>query len=330
VRLWGERDLLSATATSASNDRGSSVHPLLAPLLLVLAAALWGTTGSSQALLGGAVPSGVVGALRILVGGVVLMAVAAHELPSARESMRAAWPLLLATAVSVAVYQLAFFAGVRLVGIAVGTILTVGSAPFVAGLLSIVLGHHRPSRRWALTTLVAVIGLVLLVRPDGALRPPPAGVVAALVAGAAFAVYTVLAKRLMVRGVPRLTSVAVPFLLGGLLLIPTLVTGLARAEAPEQLLTVRGLLIVGWLGVVATAVSYVLFSAGLRGVPAVTGTTLALAEPLTATVLGIAVFGERLSVAAMLGAAAVATALVAAAARPERDPVSAAQVTPAG
>jgi DME family drug/metabolite transporter len=326
VRLWGERDLLSATRT----DLAPAARSFLAPLLLVLAAALWGTTGSSQALLDGAVPSGVVGALRILVGGVVLMLVAARELRSSIPHVRSAWPLLLATAVSVAAYQLAFFTGVRLVGIAVGTILTVGSAPFVAGSLSILLGHHRPSRRWALTTLVAVIGLVLLVRPDGALRPQPLGVLAALASGTAFAVYTVLAKRLMVRGVPRLTSVALPFFVGGLLLVPTLLAGLGRAASPELLLTPRGLLIVGWLGIVATALSYLLFSAGLRGVPAVTGTTLALAEPLTATVLGIVVFGERLGAVALLGAGAVAAALVAAAARPERDPQPAAPDSAAG
>jgi len=326
VRLWGERDLLSATRT----DLVPAARSFLAPLLLVLAAALWGTTGSSQALLDGAVPSGVVGALRILVGGVVLMLVAARELRSSIPHIRSAWPLLLATAVSVAAYQLAFFTGVRLVGIAVGTILTVGSAPFVAGSLSILLGHHRPSRRWALTTLVAVIGLVLLVRPEGALRPQPLGVLAALAAGTAFAVYTVLAKRLMVRGVPRLTSVALPFFVGGLLLVPTLLAGLGRAASPELLLTPRGLLIVGWLGIVATALSYLLFSAGLRGVPAVTGTTLALAEPLTATVLGIVVFGERLGAVALLGAGAVAAALVAAAARPERDPQPAAPDSAAG
>jgi DME family drug/metabolite transporter len=326
VRLWGECDLLSETSVG----RAVEARSFLAPLLLVLAAALWGTTGSSQALLDGAVPSGVIGALRILVGGILLFAVAARELRGALASMRACWPLLLATAVSVAAYQLAFFTGVRLVGIAVGTILTVGSAPFVAGLLSVLLGHHRPSRRWAFTTSVAVAGLVLLVRPDGAVRPQPTGILAALAAGVAFAVYTVLAKQLMVRGVPRLTSVAVPFLLGGLFLVPTLVLGLARAEAPEQLLTVRGILIVGWLGVFATAISYLLFSAGLRGVPAVTGTTLALAEPLTATVLGIVVFGERLGAVAILGAAAVAIALVVAAARPERERAPAAVATQAG
>jgi drug/metabolite transporter, DME family len=285
------------------------------------AAVLWGTTGSSQALLDGAVPSGVVGALRILVGGAVLAVVATRELRGSLAVVRSTWPLLLAAALSVAAYQLAFFTGVRMVGIAVGTILTVGSAPLIAGVLSIVLGHHRPSRWWAGTTLVAVVGLVLLVRPDGGLEVSPVGILAALGAGAAFAVYTVLAKRLMVRGVPRLTSVAVPFLGGGLLLVPTLVRGLARAEAPEVLLTGRGLLIVGWLGIAATGLAYLLFSAGLRGVPAVTGTTLALAEPLTATALGISVFGERLTPVALIGAAAVAMALVAAAARPEQDEI---------
>ncbi len=156
---------------------------------------------------------------------------------------------------------------------------------------------------------------------DGAVAP--AGVGAALLAALAFAAYTVAAKRLLVRGVPGRVAVAVVFPAAGLLLVPVLLASLRDAAEPSRLVTPGGLAVVLWLGVGATAVAYLLFTAGLRGVPAVTGATMALAEPLTATVLGVLLLGERLTPIAGAGAAVVAIALVLAARRPEQDPPSA-------
>jgi DME family drug/metabolite transporter len=73
------------------------------------------------------------------------------------------------------------------------------------------------------------------------------------------------------------------------------------------------------LAVGATAGAYLLFIAGLGGVPAATAATLALAEPLTATLLGVTVFGERLGRVAVLGALVVAVALLLTARRPGHE-----------
>jgi len=196
---------------------------------------------------------------------------------------------------------------------------TVGAAPFLAGLLSALLGDHRPSRRWVVTTLLAVSGLVLLVGPGVGTSTSVRGIAAALLAGLAFAVYTVAAKRLLVRGVPPMAAVAVPFLLAGLLLLTLLPTALRDASDPGRILTPGGAAVIAWLGLGATAAAYLLFTAGLRSVPAVTGTTLALAEPLTATALGLLLLGERLGAAAATGAAVITLALLLVARQPERD-----------
>lgn len=61
---------------------------------------------------------------------------------------------------------------------------------------------------------------------------------------------------------------------------------------------------------------------GLLRLTAATAATLTLAEPLTATLLGIGVLGERLSVAALIGLAVLVAGLVllAAGSRTPRDP----------
>jgi DME family drug/metabolite transporter len=69
-----------------------------------------------------------------------------------------------------------------------------------------------------------------------------------------------------------------------------------------------------YLGAVTTATAYALYTTGLRRVPASVAGIVSLAEPLTATLLGSVLFGERLGVTGLAGAgllfAAVALILV--------------------
>jgi DME family drug/metabolite transporter len=65
-----------------------------------------------------------------------------------------------------------------------------------------------------------------------------------------------------------------------------------------------------WLGVVTVAVAYTFFARGLRVLPAATVSTLTLLEPATATLLGVAVLGERLTAGAVLGIAVLVAAVL--------------------
>ena len=57
-----------------------------------------------------------------------------------------------------------------------------------------------------------------------------------------------------------------------------------------------------YLGAVTTAGAYAAYTVGLRHVPAAAAAVAALLEPLTATLLGVLVFGEQLGLAGWLGA----------------------------
>jgi DME family drug/metabolite transporter len=59
-----------------------------------------------------------------------------------------------------------------------------------------------------------------------------------------------------------------------------------------------------------TAVAYVLFTTGLTRVPATAAGIVSLLEPLTATTLGLLVFGERLGAVGITGALLLLAALV--------------------
>ena len=88
------------------------------------------------------------------------------------------------------------------------------------------------------------------------------------------------------------------------------------------LATPAGLTMALWLGLATIAIAYVLFTWGLSGLTAATAATLTLGEPLTASILGIAVLDERLSALAILGLLVLAAglALLAWGSRAPRDP----------
>jgi DME family drug/metabolite transporter len=286
--------------------------------LVLAAAALWGTTGTARALApAGASPLSV-GGVRVAVGAAALLAVACL-----RGGLRggAPWPRgpVLAGALAVAGYQLAFFSAVARTGVAVGTMVAIGSAPVLAGLLAWLVRGERPARRWYAATALALAGGGLLAVAGQPVRVSAAGVALAAGAGGAYAVYAVAAKQLLARH-GQVATMAVLFGAGALLLGPVV-----ALHPLGWLARPRGWLVALHLGLVATAAAYVLFAAGLRRVSVATAATASLAEPLTAAALGVALLGERLTGAGLAGAAVLLAGLAllaaparAAAARPPR------------
>jgi drug/metabolite transporter, DME family len=277
-------------------------------VLSVLAAAtLFGTTGTAQALgPSGTTPLGV-GAARIAIGGAGLLAVL-PRLGGRRRDAVALWrtPWGVTAGITTALYQVCFFAGVSRAGVALGTLVTIGSGPVFTGLLSWLLLRERPRLSWVVATAVCVVGLALLVG-SGASQPSvdPVGLLLALASGFGYAVYTVAAKRLMTDGHRSDEVMAGAFSLGGLLLVPVLLT-----QPMAWITTPSGLAMALWLGLATTTAAYVLFGRGLRHLPAGPVTTLVLAEPVVATVLGVVVLGESLTLLGWVGAALVLAGLV--------------------
>lgn len=265
-----------------------------------MAAVLWGTTGTSQALAPASASPLAVGALRLAVGAAALLLLAGARGVLTRDTFaRARGPIVVA-ALGIATYQLAFFSGVRLAGVAVGTLVGIGSSPIFAGLLAWGVEGRRPERRWYLATGMAILGCVLLGLPPTDAGLPPVslpGLGLTLLAGAAYAVLSLAGQRVGARVTPA-AGMALAFAIGTLLLLPVLLVQDLRwlAEWPAVPVMLH-------LGVLATAVPYVLYLRALRTVPVATAVTLTLAEPLTAATLGLLLLGERMAPAGYAGMA---------------------------
>jgi DME family drug/metabolite transporter len=273
--------------------------------LILLAAILWGTTGTSQALAPAGAHPLTIGALRLAVGGGALLLLTLLRGQITRNCFSQPGITLLA-ALLVAAYQISFFKAVATTGVAVGTMVAIGSGPLFAGLLAGLFHGERPDRRWLVATTIAVAGLLVLFipAPGSVIQVKTSGVLLALTAGASYAGYTLSIKHLL-PGNSSDAVIAVVFTLGGILLSPFLLhSDLSWSAAPG------GLFVILHLGLITTALAYLLFARGLQSVPTVHAVTLSLAEPLTAATLGILVLREKVTVTAAIGMALVLAGLV--------------------
>ncbi|CCH30568.1 EamA family transporter [Actinosynnema sp. NPDC047251] len=261
------------------------------PLPILAACFLWGTTGTVSSLAPSSAPASAVGAAGLVIGGLLLFLTARGTRDVLRTADRR---LLLLGAVTVAGYALAFYPAVARTGVAVATTVALATAPIVLGIKT------RP-----LVTLTAVTGCAVLVLGGGDAHVDLVGVALALVAGLSYAAYSVICAHLIALGHPSRAVVGTVFGGASVITLPVLLL-----LGVSWLGTYGGWAVVLHLSVFTTFVAYLLFGHGLRHTTAASATTLTLAEPAVAAVLGVLVLHERLPLVSWCGMALLGVALL--------------------
>jgi DME family drug/metabolite transporter len=260
------------------------------------AALLFGTTGTIlvNAPLGADAWS--VGCLRLFIGGLTLLVVA-----------RGGWvrsPGMLLGAVGVAVFQLGYFLAVERTGVAIGTVVTIGSGPVLTGLINATRTHTRPQRSWLVGTTLSIAGVALLGAVGRSASADLAGIALAVLAGLGWALFSTVAKDHITRGHDSTATMATVFCGGAVLLAPFLAW-----HSPGWVMSSRGAAVAVVLGVVTVGLAYTLYGWALRHLPAPTVITLTLLEPVTAAVLAAAVVHEDIRASGWMGVACVLVGL---------------------
>lgn len=268
---------------------------------LVLASLLWGTTGTAASFVDESVSPIAIGAATMALGGVLLFAISARgALAALRRPETRRW--LAIGAVGVVAYPLAFYSAMDLAGVAIGNVVALGSGPLFSAILERAIDRRRLTVRWMLGASVAIAGVALLVLGghggEGARAPDgiALGVALGLVAGAAYALYTYASGRVIAAGVSSRSTMGAVFGLGAVpLAVVLLATGGPILDDGASVA------IIGYLAVGPMFVAYVLFGWGLRSIRSSTVTVVTLLEPVVATLLAVAIVGERLEPIGWLG-----------------------------
>ncbi len=264
------------------------------------AAVLFGTSGTTSALLILDASSASIAAWRLIIGAIGLVVLTRGF--AFMHLYRA--PLIWIMGLGVATFQFFFFLSVSLAGVALGTLVTLSAAPWCAGLLGWAWNRVRPTRVWWAATAIGVLGLVLLVGrpPQGDI--PLGGITAGLAAAASYAVFTNIGARITGEGAASTSVLAAAFALSAIIMLPFALT------SGSWILTGSGIAAALWLGLVVTTAAYWLFGRSMRILPAGTIGTLNLAEPLVATILAVIVLGESISAIGVVGFILILLALL--------------------
>lgn len=299
-------------ATSTVPGSGSLWRGLA---LVSAAGVVWGTIGPGAQVLddrSGLDPLTVT-AYRALAGVAVLalVVVGSGRARGVWLAVRGEWPRVIAVGALTAGFQATFFVAVGLAGVSVTTVVCLGFAPVLLLVLDAARARRLPSVARGAAVAVAVVGLLLVTFAGGAGEQAPhpvAGILLALVSGSAYALSAEVAAPLS-HALDTLTITAGTIGVTAAVLVPlglvaTVVRGgsFATGDAVSWL-------VIAYLGVVTLALAYALLFTGLRTTPSGAAVVATLLEPVTAVLIAVALLGERLTLAGVLGTVLVVVAI---------------------
>lgn len=237
-------------------------------------------------------------ALRALPAGVILLAVA-RRLPSGSWWWRS---LVLGLLNFGAFFVLVYLAAQLLPTSVAASVMAL--APVALSMLAIPLLRQRPTAYMLIGAVLGVVGVGLLVGL-GASRIDPLGVAISLMALLLSSLGAILATKWR-DDLPLVATTSWQLVAGGLML---LVAAIVVEGAPPAM-TSTNVLAYGAISLVATAIAFLCWFAGLRHLPAGTVGIIGLLNPVTGVLLGVLLAAESLASAQWWGLALVAAALV--------------------
>ncbi|PMG54786.1 hypothetical protein BCU88_19300 [Vibrio splendidus] len=271
-------------------------------LAILFASILWGTTGTAASFAPDLSPLAI-GAFSMGVGGLMQAGLAYRKILFAFDKLLQNKRLLAVSALALAVYPLAFYSSMKLSGVAIGTVVSIATAPFFSALLECLISKkNNINKRWLTSFAIGVVGIGLLVFSESSSTNESGddlkllGIALGLVAGLCYAIYSWATKALIDKGIKSQAAMGSIFGLGAMLLLPTLwFTG-------ENLFSSQiNVLVISYLTLIPQCLGYIAFSFGLRHVTASSANLLTLFEPVVAAVLAVCVVGELIPFIGWLG-----------------------------
>ncbi|KES19557.1 putative permease, DMT superfamily [Gilliamella apicola SCGC AB-598-B02] len=276
------------------------MNKYLGILAVILASLLWGTTGTAATFAPALSPL-FIGSFAMGMGGILQCGLATVKIVHDRALLAVHCKFLILGALAVAIYPLAFYSSMRLSGVTIGTVVSIGSAPILSAIIEYFSRDFQLNKQWAMGALLGIIGMVMLAFSDNASTTIQythvnLGILLGLVAGLTYALYSWSARQLMLKGVNTKAAMGATFGCGGLLLIPVmLITGSAFVTSWNNMA-------VGfYMALIPMFLGYLCYGFGLSKISASMATTITLLEPVIAAILAMLIVGECLSLIGWIG-----------------------------
>ena len=278
-------------------------------LLIILAGIFWGSMGIFVRRLGEeGFDSIQIVSIRVTLAAIIFALILALKDPSGFRIRLKDIPLFLGLGFgSILFFTVCYFTAIRMMSLSTAAILLYTSPVWIM-LMSVLFFRERLNVRKILALVLSFAGCVLVSGLSGG-GLTVTGLLIGLGSGIGYGLYSILGTVALKRYSPyAVTAYTFIFAAAGSLFICHPGDMIGKITASES---VGGLLLFCLATALVTAViPFLAYTLGLRSVEASRAGILATVEPLVATLFGVMVFSERMTVASAMGVALILAAVI--------------------
>lgn len=279
---------------------------IAAPALVICAGVCWGLIGLFSHTLAEAGCDSVqitfvrCSLVTVFLGAFLLV----FKRPAFRIAPRDVWMFVGTGVLSIAFFNICYFACIQECGLSLAAILLY-TAPCFVVLMSALLFKERMTRQKVVALVIAFVGCLLVIGVGSGTALSLAGVLFGLGSGVGYACYSLFARVALARYEPP-TVMFYTFLLASVVLVPfARVDQIVLAGAGSATVLVAMVALAG----VSTLVPFACYTVGLEHMETGKASIMAFVEPMVALVIGVAVFQDPLSAMNVAGIACIVFAV---------------------
>ena len=271
----------------------------LALLFVITAGILWGTSGLFVSVIA---PYGISSIqMSFIRGSVSFLIISAFTFIFRRRAFRTSLRLIpLFALVGLSLFGTAgcYYSSMQMTSVSTAVILMY-TAPIYVSVFSLLVWKEKFTKSKVIALITIFVGCCLVSGIVGGISFNAMGILLGFLSGISYAVYNILTKLLMKLECDPLSVTVYGFffmsLFSGIVSKPHLAIKAAVLN-PHPLI----LLFIG-LGVITFVLPYFLYTLSMRSLPCGTVSALGIIEPLSATVFGVMLLNESLSVFSVIG-----------------------------
>ena len=217
------------------------------------------------------------------------------------------WCFLGTGVVSLTFFNICYFTTINMTSLSVAAILLY-TAPSMVMLMSLILFKEKMTKRKVISVILAFVGCVLVT---GVLSDSSTisgiGILVGLGSGLGYALYSIFARYALDKGYHSFTVTFYTLMFSAIASVEFCEWDKCRTAISAKPALIAFFLL---FGLISTMLPYIFYTLGLNGMEAGKASIIASIEPVTATVLGIVVFHESMSLMGILGAVIVIISIV--------------------
>lgn len=277
-------------------------------LYIIFGAILWGTIGVFvRSLQAYGFSAFEIVAIRVIAAGLILLSLVLFKDRSLLKIKLTDTKYFIGTGIfSIVFFNWCYFTTMRELSLSVAVVLLYTAPAFVAIISRFV--FKEPLNKTKLSALfIMILGCYLVAGGLSAQEVTVSGygLLVGLGSGLGYALYSIFGK-LASKKYSSLTITTYTFIFASLIMIPF--GGLY--ENVELLLNTRVLLTGFTLGLIPTTLAYLLYTAGLSKVETGQAAIIANVEPVAAMIIGVGIYGDKLTVWQIVGSILILSAAV--------------------